>query len=326
VSSVPGGASGGGPTGEPPVPGARTNGSVVHSPATYALLGWPLAHSLSPAIHDAAFAALGIEARYLPCPTPPDRLGAPIDALRAGEIAGANVTVPHKVAVRERLDKESVLASALGAVNTIVRNRDGLRGENTDVAGFLHALTVAGVADGRGRLAVVLGAGGAARAVVWALVETGYAVIVLNRSTERRSEFLGVLDRAARGVGTSASPPRARAPVRLAGAPLTSESIVAAGARADLLVNATSAGAAPDIDDSLWPDDRPVPARLTVIDIVAWPPETRLVRQAREGGARAHGGLEMLIGQAAASFSLWTGREAPIEVMRKAAHCACAAT
>ena len=274
--------------------------------ATHALIGWPLAHSLSPAMHNAAFEHARIDARYASHPVAPDDLGAFVGRLKSGELEGANVTVPHKLSVRSMIDAESDIVAATGAVNTIVRTRDGLRGENTDVAGFRHALEEAGAPASGGSRAVVIGAGGSARAVVFTLLGAGWCVTVLNRS----SDSLGLL---------AATMRRAFSSPRLAAAQLDAARLAVAARDADILVNATPIGSSPGLDDSPWPDGTPVPAHLIVIDLVAWPHETHLARQAREGGADFHGGVEMLIWQAASSWSLWTGRPAPVAVMRAAA-------
>jgi len=316
-------------TGSPAAAGPPTGG--------YTLVGWPLGFSLSPAMHNAAFAALGIDATYGLCPTPPDDLPTTISALRTGALAGANVTVPYKVDIRRLLDDESDLVAAIGAVNTVVRTADGLRGENTDAEGFRRALEVVDLLEGHGKRAVVLGAGGAARAVVHTLLGARYSVRVLNRGAARSGVLAAQLYRAHPGAV-------------IATGPLAAETVVAEGRRADLLVNATGVGSAPSpwrgqvptglpasqhADgarrqalspaarernlDCLWPGDIAVPSHLTVIDIVAWPLETSLVVHARACGARAMGGLEMLLGQAARSFRLWTGIEPPLDVMRRAA-------
>lgn len=272
-------------------------------PRTFALIGWPLTFSLSPAMHNAAFRAAGIDADYRLRPTPSADLAGVVDDLRAGRLAGANVTVPHKVEIRRWLDDESDLAAAIGAVNTIVATPHGLRGENTDVEGFHHALAALGALPPGGD-AVVLGAGGAARAVAHALLEAGFGVRILSRRTGQGGTLAAGLYRAHPGA-------------RLASAALTPEAVVDAARRVDLLVDATGAGA--DGAGCRWPAAVPVPPHLAIIDLVAWPLETPLVRLARAAGARAIGGLDMLAGQAAASFRLWTGFEPPTGVMRAAA-------
>ncbi len=151
----------------------------------YALLGWPLAGGLSAAMHNAAFQALGLDATYEDRPTPPDALADAVAELRGGFLAGANVTVPHKLAIRPLLDDESDLVTQLGAVNAVVWTPGGLVGNNTDVHGFEQALAALELGHGRsrGQAAVVLGAGGAARAAVHVLLSQGYAVRVLSRSS-----------------------------------------------------------------------------------------------------------------------------------------------
>ncbi|MFN8422387.1 MAG: shikimate dehydrogenase [Anaerolineae bacterium] len=286
--------------------------------AHYALIGHPLPASASPAMHNAAFAALGIDAEYALRPTPPDpaalaAVAAVAEALRSGELAGVNVTVPHKVVFRALLEDESRLVLKTGAVNTVLVTPAGhLRGENTDVAGFAHVLKALGKADGRGRRAVVLGAGGSARAVVGVLLAGGYAVDVLNRSSGRAAVLVSHLHRHFPGAVLRTGPIDPAAIV----AHVRSS---AHAAEAAVLVNATSVGAAPDVGASLWPLDVAVPAGITVVDLVANPAETALVRHARASGAAAEGGLEMLVRQAAAAFELWTGVAAPVDVMRRAA-------
>lgn len=277
--------------------------------ATYALVGWPLLASASPDLHNAAFAAVGIDARYVLRPTPPEpgALAAVAEALKRGELAGVNVTVPHKVAMRALLEDESRLVQKTGAVNTVVVTADGhLRGENTDVAGFGAVVKGLGLADGRGRRAVVLGAGGAARAVVGVLLAGGWVVDVLNRSSGRAAVLARQLHRHFPGA-------------ELGTGPFTPSAVVDRTRGAALLVNATSIGAAPDVDASPWPRDVALPQGVTVVDLVAHPAETALVRHARACGVAAEGGLTMLVGQAAAAFTLWTGVDAPLEAMRQAA-------
>lgn len=277
--------------------------------ATYALVGWPLLASASPDMHNAAFAAVGVDARYVLRPTPPEpgALAAVADALRHGELAGVNVTVPHKVEMRALLEDESRLVLKTGAVNTIIVTAEGhLRGENTDVAGFGAVVKGLGLADGRGRRAVVLGAGGSARAVVGVLLAGGWVVDVLNRSSGRSAVLASQLHRHFPGA-------------ELGTGPFTPAAVVDRTRGAALLVNATSLGAAPDAGASPWPLDIAVPRGVAVVDLVAHPAETALVRHARDCGATAEGGLAMLVHQAAAAFTLWTGIDAPLEVMRRAA-------
>lgn len=272
---------------------------------TYALLGWPLGGGLSAAMHNAAFQALGLDAVFEDRATPPDGLADAVAELRGGFLAGANVTAPHKLIIRPLLDDESSLVTKLGAVNTVVWTPGGLVGNNTDVYGFERALATLDVGASLGKEAVVLGAGGAARAVVHVLLSQGYAVRVLSRSSGQSGTLAAALYRSHPGA------------VLRTGL-FQQASIVEAVMHADLLVNATPLGGPSHLRRSPWPDDIPLPPRLAVLDLVAWPAETRLVRQALDAGCRAAGGGEMLLWQAAAAFELWTETPAPVDVMQAA--------
>ncbi len=249
-------------------------------------------------MHNVAFAALGLNWRYVPLPVPPGEVAEAVRGLVALGFRGANVTVPYKEAVRPHLDALTPAAEMVGAVNTLVIDRpaDGLpivTGHNTDVPGFLAALTDADV-DPAGQRAVVVGAGGAARAVVAALLMAdAQAITMLNRTAERAHALVADLrvhaDRTA-----------------LKAAPLTRDALIETTRAADLLVNATTVGMTPNVEASIWPDDVPLPSTLTVSDLVYAPRETRLLRQARAAGARTVDGLGMLIHQGALAFNLWT--------------------
>ncbi len=327
------------------------------------LVGWPVEHSVSPAIHNAAFQFLGLPWHYGLLPTPPDRLQAALDGLRTGRYRGANVTVPHKEPVVAFLDEVDDAVGAIGAANTIVVQDARLLGYNTDARGFLAALTGAGF-EPAGRQALVLGAGGAARAVAYALAGAGCRVVLHNRTAARAERVaaelsaLGLrasvtclgakgispanasLDSRLRGNDETGRHPReSGGPVeRILGRPLSrlngldrTQSVRGLRTHAprgyedvaldelNLLVNATAVGMWPEIDASPWPEETPMPSHWTVFDLVSNPEETRLLRQARAAGAKPVGGLEMLVQQAASSFKLWTGRAAPIDVMRRAA-------
>lgn len=276
------------------------------------LMGWPVGHSVSPRMHNAAFKALGLNWRYLPLPVPPGRVEAAVRGLVALGFRGANVTVPHKETVVDELDVIAAGARALGAVNTIVVDRDGagqteLRGDNTDYNGFVAALRRGGFGPGDGAKAVVVGAGGAARAVVFGLLRSGVGEVeVLNRSPERAEVLVAGL---AEQDDWEA---------RLNASALTVERLVESARSADLLVNATPMGMEPYVQESIWPADVPIPSRLTVFDLVYNPLETRLLRQTRRWGAHAIDGLDMLVRQGAAAFELWTDEKAPFDVMRAA--------
>ncbi len=264
------------------------------------LIGYPVAHSLSPAFQQAAFDALAIDARYLLWSTPPEQVPARIAALRLPGVLGANVTVPHKQAAFASVDEASDRARRAGAVNTIV-NRDGrLFGENTDIPGFLSPLRDLGLVLASASV-IVLGAGGAARGIMVALLTAGCTqVTVANRRPETAARMIAAIEPSI--------------PVDIA--PLD-ESLASRLPGATLLVNATSIG---------WEGDvLPIPEQL----LDALPPsalvydltyrETPLIRAAARRGLATLDGLEMLIQQGAESFRLWTGREPPISVMRSAA-------
>jgi shikimate dehydrogenase len=267
------------------------------------LIGWPVEHSLSPAMHNAAFEALGLNWRYLPLPVVPGRVEAAVRGLDGLGFRGANVTVPHKQAVMPLLDAVAPEAAKLGAVNTLVveRGEGGattISGYNTDHRGFGGALRRGGF-EPRGKRAVVVGAGGGGRAVVFGLLEAGAQVLVLDMAEQQVRALLRDLDSPA-----------------LQSLPLTPEALVESARAADLLVNATPLGMWPRVDDSIWPDDPPIPAHLTVFDLVYNPRETRLLQQARAAGGQAISGLGMLVEQGALAFEMWTGQPAPVELMQ----------
>lgn len=275
----------------------RPNNSRYAIRDTVALIGWPVAHSVSPAMHNAAFRAIGLPWHYRLLPTPPGEVEAALARLKAQDYRGANITVPHKQAVMPHLDEIAGAARAIGAVNTIIVRQDRLVGHNTDAAGFLAALREAGF-EPAGKRALVLGAGGAARAVIYALTRAGCAVAVHNRTLRRAGDLIRALDVPAR---------------------LTPDLAEIEPAAFDLLVNTTPLGMTPHADASPWPEALPLPARWTVYDLVYNPVETRLLARARAAGATTIGGLGMLVHQGALAFELWTGQSPPVEVMHTAA-------
>jgi len=281
------------------------------------LIGWPVEHSLSPAMHNGAFDALGLNWRYVPLPVPPGQVEAAVRGLAALGFHGANVTVPHKQAVMPMLDSTAPSARELGAVNTLVIGRCADRkpiigGYNTDDKGFVGALRLGGFEPEDGGNAVIVGAGGAARAVVFGLLWSGTGeIVVLNRTPERAWAL--VSDLGSRHGGSS----------RLRVLPLTPEALVESTRAADLLVNATTVGMWPHVDGSVWPDAVPVPAHLTVFDLVYNPSETHLLRQARESGAHAIDGLGMLVRQGALAFDMWTNQGLTINEIAALMRVAC---
>ncbi len=269
-------------------------------PILTGIFGHPLAHSLSPDMHNAAFTALGLNGDYRLLDVPPAGLAEAVNNLRVAGFSGASVTVPHKQGVMPLLDEITTEAQAIGAVNTIVRQNDRLIGDNTDWQGFLAPLREQRF-DLAGRHCVVVGAGGAARAVVYALGRAGTASVTLFNRTASRAEAL-------------AHDMQPRFPKTV----LRAQPMLAAALAHEppaLLVNATSVGMWPNVDACPWPDDLPLPAGATVYDLVYNPLQTKLLRQAEEAGCRTIDGVGMLVHQGAIAFEMWTGRKAPLNVM-----------
>ena len=272
------------------------------------LIGYPVSHSLSPQMQQAAFDALGIEARYFLWETQAGALTQRITSLRSPEFLGANVTIPYKEDVVPLLDECDPGAAKIGAINTIV-NRDGrLVGYNTDAAGFIRALTdFTGCAfDCHGKKAVILGTGGAARAAAVGLLENGVGELALLGRTHGRVDAL-VNHLRALDSGNK----------RVSGASLGSSEANRFLSAADLLVNATPVGLRMD-DEALLVDIDLLQAGAFVMDMVFNSPQTRLLGAAHARGCHILNGLAMLLYQGALAFELWTGRAAPVEPMRAA--------
>lgn len=269
-------------------------------PFTLGLTGYPLAHSLSPQIHTAALAACGLEGTYSLFPIPPERpeaLAALLGRIRDGEIHGLNVTIPHKQAVLPLLDDLTETARAIGAVNTLFLRAGRLIGDNTDAPGFFSDLVRFLRQAGRDLppAALVLGAGGSARAVVYALCRAGVRVTVLARRLEQAQQLAAAF-----------------APCAVHAAAFSQlASLATSSSTPLLLVNTTPLGMSPQIETSPWPEDLPLPDQAVVYDLVYNPRQTRLMRQARAAGLLAETGLGMLIAQAALSFQTWTGCQPP---------------
>ncbi len=246
------------------------------------VLGFPVGHSRSPVMMNAAFAELGLDWRYLKLPVPAERFEQAVTALPGSGYRGANVTIPHKLAAHDLADELSDAARAIGAVNTLTFHDDGrISGDNTDAGGLLDAL-----GDPVPATALVLGAGGAGRAAAWALAQAGAEVTIWNRTGRRAAQLAADL-----GVTHSERP-----------------------GPAELLVNATSVGLRPG--DSL--DGLPLVDARVVVDLVYGRGPTPIARWADERGARVVDGLEVLVRQGARSFALWTGEEPPVDAMRRA--------
>ena len=276
------------------------------------LIGYPLSHSFSPRIHTAALRASGLEGDYSLFPIQPNHaqeLKAILTCVRSGEIQGLSVTIPHKQDVIPFLDELTSTAQAIGAANTIYLREDKLIGDNTDAAGFLADLKkfmaeapspILGEGLGvRERSALVMGAGGSARAVVYALLNDGWNVTIAARRLEQAhqlaSSFLNY-----------------QLPI------IKIENLQSQVSNLHLIVNTTPVGMTPNTDQSPLPENLSLPRHVSIYDLVYNPPETQLVRAARNQGLNARTGLGMLIEQAALSFELWTGQNPSRENMRMA--------
>jgi shikimate dehydrogenase len=268
------------------------------------VIGHPVEHTASPAMHNAALAALGLDYVYLAFHVRPEALPQALAGMRGLEIAGLNVTVPHKQAVMALLDQVSEEARAIGAVNTIASRGGRLVGYNTDAFGVLESLRRDGGMEQLPAKVALLGAGGAARAILYALLQRPEVeeVLLLNRTVGRAEALAGALDAAGR-VRVGRLDREGTGGLRDAG----------------LVINSTAAGMHPDEDTSPVDDAGCLPGGALVLDIVYNPLLTRLMQQAQTAGARALNGLGMLAYQGAKAFELWTGQWPPVEVMLAAA-------
>lgn len=260
------------------------------------LIGWPVEHSLSPAMHNAAFRALGLNWRYDLLPIPPDQLETSIQDLIALGYRGFNVTAPHKQAVLElpQIAEVDPDTAVIGAANTLTVLPEGkLQAANTDWRGFSNDLIAHGV-NVSAATCVILGTGGSSKAVAYALKKLGAAKVM---KVSRSPNLLG-------GVLAYHDLP---------------DFIAAGEGTLKLIVNCTPVGTYPDADASPWPDAVPLPAGVIFYDLIYNPPNTKLTTQVKTSGGRAIGGRGMLVQQAALSFQHWVGQVPPLEIMRNAA-------
>lgn len=279
----------------------RPANSNVKTPKLYGLIGYPLKHTLSPAMHTAAFKAVGIDAQYQPYEIPPAELTSFLSSLESRNISGLNVTVPYKERVFDfvRIDPQSPYLAELGAVNTIVNNAGQWRGFNTDVPGFSRHLKEQ--IDPRARRVALLGAGGAGKAVAYALAQAQAAQIaVFDTDSDKAGKLVAMIHRTG--------------PFKNIHSVSSVEALDIGGT--DILINATPVG----LKDS---DPSPVPrdllhSALFVYDLIYNPRQTRLLALAQSAGAKTSNGSGMLLYQGVLAFELFTGRPAPVEVMRKA--------
>ena len=275
------------------------------------LIGYPVAHSASPRMQGAAFAAVGLDWQYELWNTPLDELQARVKMIReCDDIGGANVTIPHKQNVFPLMDEITPHARAIGAVNTIIKTQTSgglvrLLGDNTDWLGFLADLRYHDVQPEVVQRALVLGAGGSARAIVYALASCGVQVCVLNRDPARAQQLVEALQASCNG---------------LLQADALTPAVLRAQSGARLIVNCTSAGMSPNAETSPWPDDVAFPAGATLYDLVYKPRQTRLMHQAQAANLTVIGGIGMLAEQGAAAFERWTSIPAArvTDVMRVA--------
>jgi shikimate dehydrogenase len=270
------------------------------------LIGHPIGHSVSPAFQQAALDCYALDVRYEAMDVDAPSLSRAVEALRDPDVMGANITVPHKEAIVPLLDELREDARLIGAVNTIENRRGALVGHNTDAQGFLRALKEEADFDPRGKTALVLGAGGAARAVAVALAGAGVnSLVIANRTLERARALVESL----RFILPSAE-----------AVALHPESLALVAPRSQLIVNCTSLGMRGGTGQGETPIGADlIPSHALVYDLVYNPRETPLLREAARAGARVLGGLPMLVYQGAAAFEMWTGKDAPVKVMFEAA-------
>ncbi len=310
----------------------------------FGLIGWPVEHSLSPRIHQAALDYLGLKGQYSLYPIPPELgpiagMAELVDRLRQSELDGLNVTIPHKIRICDLIDELSPEAEVIGAVNTLYAHNGRVVGANTDVPGFLAAvqtafpklfaeegslaysakITNSGTNSGgtnsvsaQGhenfpRQALLLGAGGAARAVAYALLARGWLVTVAARSLDAAKILVNRFTEVIRRRQIQALHLDAEALSRYL-----------RGTKPDLIVNASAAGMAPQEGISAWPENVQIPDSACVYDLVYNPRETLFTRLARAAGCQVENGVGMLVEQAACAFELWTGLAAPRPAMRAA--------
>ena len=274
-------------------------GSPNYKAELVGVFGHPVAENPTVVMHDAAFAELGLNWRYLTIEVLPADLAAAMKGMRAFNMRGINLTIPHKVAVLQYLDEVKPAAALMGAVNTVVRVGDRLVGENTDGKGFMSALTGDAKVDPKGKRVVVLGAGGAARAITVELALAGAKTMtVVNRSPERGRELVALLN--------------SKTPVEADLAAWSGPYAIPAGT--DILVNATSIGLFPNVHERPEVAYDSITPGMVVCDVIHTP-MTPFLEEAGRHGAQTLDGLGMLVYQGSIGFKLWTGLDAPVKVM-----------
>ena len=270
-----------------------------------ALIGDPVEHTMSPAIHNAAFSKMGLDYVYVAFGVKAEELDKAIEGMRALNIRGLSVTMPHKVAILKLLDKLDPLAEKIGSVNTIVNDDGVLTGYNTDATGFLQAMLERGV-EPKGKDIVILGAGGASKAVSFILADRGANLVILNRLLE----LDWAVELASRISQTFSK--------KVEALELNRDNLIKALEKADILVNATSVGMSPNIDETPVSADL-LKSGLIVYDVIYNPIKTKLLQDAEAIGAEVIGGINMLVWQGVLAFEKWTGQKPPVELMKEEA-------
>ena len=267
-----------------------------------AIIGDPVEHSLSPVMHNAAFKKLGLNLVYVAFTVTSTELKTAVLGAKSLGLRGLNVTMPHKNAVISHLDAVDSTAKSIGAVNTVLNNQGKLIGYNTDGSGAMIALQENGVHPEEKKL-VLLGAGGAAKAIAYQAAQDVEELVILNRTPEKAKKLAEAL----KSFGA-----------KVKAGTLSSKVLEEELPTTDILVNATSVGMHPDVDISPVPSDL-LHSDLSVMDIIYNPLETKLLKDAKSAGAKVVSGIEMLLYQGAVAFEIWTNCPAPVEVMREAA-------
>jgi shikimate dehydrogenase len=274
--------------------GKYKNGDIL-----LGVMGDPIAQSKSPLMHGAALKALGIPGAYVPLHVKPEDLGEAVHAIRVLGFLGVNVTIPHKVAVMTYLDRLDESAVAIGAVNTIVNDDGILTGYNTDGIGYVRSLKAEAISDLSGARIMVIGAGGASRGIVAALLqEAPSSIIIANRTADKAQELAAVWSASGSVTGISLDDMTARLK------------------DVDVLINTTSVGMYPHVED-MPVDPALLHKGMVVSDLIYNPLHTRLLTESRERGCIIHGGLGMFVYQGAYALEYWTGQSAPVDIMRR---------
>ena len=266
----------------------------------YGIIGDPVTHTLSPLLHNTAFREMGLNCIYLPFQVDNTELSAAIKGIRAMKIHGFNVTMPHKLTIVPLIDRLDPLAIKIGAVNTIGNNEGKLTGYNTDAAGFTRALLDNGV-DPRGKKVIVFGAGGVSRAICFALAEQKCEIVIVNRTIDKARKLANIVS-----IVSSQKVKSLNISEGTLDKPLY---------EADIIVNATSVGMGETIGRSVVAAGL-LHSSMVVFDTIYHPIETQLIKDAKKIGAQVIGGLDMLLWQGAIAFKIWTGLDAPFELMK----------